>query len=83
MNTFHILEGIVDAAGDMIDDRRAVEAALSVESVQAYAESALDTPLSTADAEKIRAAGLEWVRSVNEGAGEWSRYRHEAQAALD
>ncbi|MDY1219196.1 hypothetical protein ACM8BJ_24205 [Pseudomonas aeruginosa] len=39
--------------------------------------------MTTEQANKISRVGLNWVKQANEGNGEWSRMRHEAQEALD
>lgn len=83
MTLFEILDGIISNAGDMIDDRAAVEVALQPGEIDAYAFNALDISLSTEQAARISSVGIEWVRKVNDGDGEWGGYRNTAQAALD
>lgn len=80
---FAILDGIIDNAGDMINDRAAVETALEPSNVDAYAENAMGISLTSEQIARISSVGLEWVRNVNEGNGEWSSMRYAAQAALD
>lgn len=83
MDLFPILDGIIDNAGDIINDRAAVETALEPSNVDAYAENAMGISLTSEQIARISSVGLEWVRSVNEGNGEWSRMRHAALEALD
>jgi len=83
MDLFPILDGIVSGAGDMIHDRADVEAALEPSNIDAYAENAMGISLTREQVARISSVGLEWVRNVNEGNGEWSGMRHTAQAALD
>lgn len=81
-NLFNILDGFISNIGDMIKDRAEIEGRLSeLSEISAYAEAA-DENISTEDAERIRDAGLAWIADVNEGNGEWGRYRGDAEAAL-
>lgn len=82
MNLFPILDAIIDSAGDMLRDRSSVEAALEPGNVDAYAENAMGISLSRDQVARIISVGLEWVQAVNEGNGEWSRMRADAQEAL-
>lgn len=83
MELFKILDAVIDNAGDMIKQRAAVEEALTPESIDEYADNAMGINLTTEQANKISRVGLNWVKQANEGNGEWSRMRHEAQEALD
>lgn len=81
---FNVLDGFIENAGDLVNDRVVIEERLrDLDEIQSYAEACDGPPISEADASRISAAGLEWVRNVNEGNGEWERFRHEAMAALD
>lgn len=83
MKLFEILDAVIDNAGDMIKQREAVEAALTPESVEEYAFDAMGIALTTDQAQRISSVGLEWVKQVNEGNGEWGRMRHAAMDALE
>ncbi|MGK8437257.1 hypothetical protein ACRS3X_07885 [Ectopseudomonas hydrolytica] len=83
MELFKILDAVIDNAGDMLKQRAAVEEALTEDAIEAYAENAMDITLTASQAQQISRVGLNWVKQVNEGNGEWSRMRHEAQEALD
>ena len=82
---FDVLDGFISNVGDLVNDRAEIEERLqNTDEIHLYAESFDDGGrISEADAVRISKAGLEWVRSVNEGNGEWGRMRHEAMAALD
>lgn len=81
-NLFNILDGFISNIGDFEKDRAEIEARLNdLDEIEAYAESAGED-ITTADAARIRDAGLAWVADVNDGNGEWVRYRGEAKAAL-
>jgi len=81
-NLFNILEGFIRNIGDMIYDRAEIESHLNdLDEIKAYAE-ACNERISTADAARISDAGLAWVSNVNDGDGEWDRYRADAESAL-
>lgn len=81
---FTVLEGFISNVGDMVDDRASIEDRLrDTEEIQRYVEACGGADLSPADAERLSAVGLEWVRQVNDGDGEWGLYRDQAKAALD
>lgn len=83
-NLFNILEGFIRNIGDMIYDRAEIESHLNdLDEIRAYAEHACNQLITTDQAQRISSVGLEWVKEVNEGNGEWSRMRHEAEEALD
>lgn len=83
MELFKILDAVIDNAGDMLKQRAAVEEALTPAAIDDYADNAMGISLTSAQAQKISSVGLNWVKQANEGNGEWSRMRHEAQEALD
>ncbi len=80
---FNILDGIIDNAGDMISNREEVEAALTFNHIDDYAEYGMNATLDTEQINLIREVGLEWIKDVNEGNGEWSRMQYEAMSRLD
>lgn len=72
---FKILDGIngCDYADETLED---------VAHIENYAE-AIGESISQAECLKIQKAGQKWRADVRAGNGEWSRMRHEAEAALD
>lgn len=80
---FDILDGFISNVGDLVKDRAEIETRLAdLDEIEAYAEMAGES-IGEAEAERIRDAGLIWVRDVNYENGEWSRMRYEAEAALE
>ncbi len=74
-NLFNILDGI--NSSDFAEETLA-----SIDDIETYAE-AMGEKISRAEAERIQAAGKKWRDDQVNGNGEWSRMRHEAQAALE
>src|SRR5690349_14938545 len=53
MELFKILDAVIDNAGDMLNQRAAVEEALTEDAIAAYADNAMDITLTASQAQQI------------------------------
>lgn len=71
---FDILDGIIESD-------EGSETLADTDLIVNYAEAAGEN-ISYEDADKIQAAGRQWLADIENGNGEWSRMREEAKQAL-
>ena len=73
---FEILDGIISS--DYTEENFSAPA-----NVQDYAEHGCGYLISLEEAQKIIEVGREWLDAIENGNGEWSRMRYEAQEKLE